>query len=271
MAEEVQKPQPDQDIPSISLNQRSYSGLNVISGRIAEEEVVDLQWPRAMQTYKEMSKDATISPALNLMEMAIRQVSWHIEVPKGMEGKLDKEVEFLEQVMEDMEHPFSTFIARAATFNRYGFSAVEKVFRVRNEESGSKYSDNRIGIRCLPLITQDSIESWTFSADGRKVTGLVQTVNIPKSEDGGWTYTPVKSKQKISRQKYMLFRNNPFKDSPEGESPLRDCYTAWRFKRALEEFESMGVSQDMRGLKLLYLPPRYLDPNASPEDKAVNL
>lgn len=31
----------------------------------------------------------------------------------------------------------------------------------------------------------------------------------------------------------------------------------------------MGIATDVRGLKVLYIPPRYLDPNASDEDKAV--
>lgn len=257
------------NIPTISLGQKSYSGLNVISGQIAEDANIDLRWPRAMQTYKLMSQDATISPALNLVEMAVRQVPWTIKVPPGKEEQLKEQTLFLQEMMNDMDHPFSTFIARAATHNRYGFAAVEKVYRYRTKANGSKYNDGKIGVKCLPIIAQDSILSWMFSTDGRDVTGLVQEVNIPKSEDGGWTYSPSKEKVKILRKKYMLFRNNPLKDNPEGESPLKDCYTAWRFKKALEEFESMGISQDLRGMKVLYIPPRYLDPNASPEDKEV--
>ena len=258
-----------QGMPSISLGQKSYSGLNVIAGQIIEDMDSALRWPQAMETFKEMSHDATISPALNLVEMAVRQVPWTVKVPVGYEDTLKDKVEFLRQVMNDMEHPFSTFIARAVTHNRYGFAAVEKVYRYRTAADGSKFTDGKIGVKRLPLIAQDSIQSWMFSNDGREVIGLVQRVNIPKSEDGGFTYTPIKNKVQILRKKYMLFRNNPLKDTPEGESPLKDCYIAWRFKKALEEFESMGVSNDMRGLKVLYLPPRYLDPDASPEDKAV--
>lgn len=267
MAEEIKKAA--DDIPTISLGQKSYSGLNVISGQIMEDANWDLRWPQAMQTYKEMSRDATISPALNIVEMAVRQVPWTIKVPPGKEEQLKEQVKFLQEMMDDMDHPFSTFIARAATHNRFGFAAVEKVYRYRRKVNGSKYDDNKISLKCLPIISQDSILSWTFSADGREVTGLVQEINVPKSDDGGWSYSPTKEKIKIPRKKYMLFRNNPLKDNPEGESPLKDCYIAWRFKKALEEFESMGISQDLRGMKVLYLPPRYLDPDASPEDRAV--
>jgi hypothetical protein len=261
--------QPDANIPTISFGQKSYSGLNVIAGQIMEDANTDLRWPQAMQTYKEMSRDATISPALNLVEMAIRQVPWRVKVPAGMEETLKEEADFLRQVMNDMDHPWSEFIARAATHNRFGFAPIEKVYRYRTRASGSKFSDNKIGLKALPLIAQDSIRSWTFSADGRQITGLVQNIKKPKSEDGGWTYSFTNEKVKIPRKKYMLFRNNPIKDSPEGESPLKDCYIAWRFKRALEEIESVGISTDLRGMKVLYIPPRYLDPNASDEDKEV--
>lgn len=263
------KNQADADIPTMSLGQKSYSGLNVISGQIMEDANSDLRWPRAMQTYKEMSRDATISPALNLVEMAVRQVPWSIKVPPGKEEQLKEQKEFLEQMMNDMDHPFSTFIARAATHNRFGFATIEKVYRYRTKANGSKYNDNKIALKSLPIISQDSIISWTFSTDGREITGLVQEVNIPKSEDGGWTFSPVKEKVKIPRKKYMIFRNNPIKDTPEGESPLKDCYIAWRFKKALEDFESQGISSDLRGMKVLYIPPRYLDPDASEADKQV--
>lgn len=258
-----------QGMPTISFGQKSYNGLNVIAGQIIEDMNHDLRWPQAMETYKEMSRDATISPALNLMEMAVRQVPWSIKVPTGYEDSLKDKAEFLRQVMNDMEHPFSTFIARAVTHNRFGFAAVEKVYRYRTYNNGSKYNDNKVGIKRLPLISQDSIDSWLFSNDGRDVVGLVQRVNVPKSASNNYAQNPIKSTVELPRKKYLLFRTNPLKDTPEGESPLKDCYIAWRFKKALEEFESMGVSQDMRGLKVLYLPPRYLDPNASPEDKAV--
>ena len=271
MAEEIKKAANDivSDIPTMSLGQKSYSGLNVIAGQIMEDANADLRWPQAMQTYKEMSRDATISPALNLVEMAVRQVPWTVKVPAGKEEELKEQKEFLEQVIDDMDHPFSTFIARAATHNRFGFAAIEKVYRYRTKANGSKYNDNKIALKSLPIISQDSILSWTFSTDGRDVTGLVQEVNVPKSDDGGWTYSPTKEKVKIPRKKYMLFRNNPIKDTPEGESPLKDCYIAWRFKKALEEFESMGISTDLRGMKVLYIPPRYLDPEASDADKEI--
>lgn len=44
---------------------------------------------------------------------------------------------------------------------------------------------------------------------------------------------------------------------------------AWKFKTSLEEFEATGVSADLRGLKVLYIPPRYMAEDASPEDKEV--
>ena len=50
---------------------------------------------------------------------------------------------------------------------------------------------------------------------------------------------------------------------------MKSVYRAWRYKTSLEEFEAMSVSNDVRGMKVLYLPPQYLNPEASEEDKAV--
>src|SRR5690606_27157109 len=50
-------------------------------------------------------------------------------------------------------------------------------------------------------------------------------------------------------------------------SPLNGIYVAWRFKTELEKFESMGVSQDLRGLKVLRIPARYMSETASEEEK----
>lgn len=44
---------------------------------------------------------------------------------------------------------------------------------------------------------------------------------------------------------------------------------AWKYKTNLEEFQATGVSSDVRGLKVLYIPPRYMAEDASPEDKEV--
>lgn len=260
--------QGDETIPRIRLSQMSYNGLNVFSGHVYEDCNQELRWPNAIFTYKKMAKDATIAPALSLVETAIARVPWSIKIPEGYEDQLKDKAEFLRQVMNDMDHSWGHFIRQCVTFNRYGFSVHEKVYRKRYKRSGSKYDDGLIGLESLPLITQDSIESWDWDDTGRKLTGLYQYKNKPTGKDKA-QYLLVDEDQWIPRKKFLHFRNNALKDDPVGTSPLASCYVAWKYKKELEKFEGNGVASDVRGLKVLKLNPRYMDPNASAEDKAV--
>lgn len=259
---------PDVTIPRLKLSQSSYNGLFTIGGHIFEECQWELRWPQSIKTYKKMAKDATIAPALNLVEMAIARVPWSVKVPEGYEDSLEDKAEFLRQCMNDMDHTWNQFIRQACTFNRYGFACHEKVYRKRLRSKGSKYNDGRIGIESLPLIAQDSIESWDWEEKGRKLSGLYQYKIEPTGKENV-SRNYLGDEEWIPRKKFILIRNNYLKDNPEGESPLNACWIAWKFKTALEEHEAMGVSQDMRGLKVLYIPPRYMAEDASEADKAV--
>ena len=254
--------------PSLEMmeDRLSYNGLNISYGQIVEDCNRDLIWPYCMTTYKNMAKDATIAPALNLMEMSIAKAEWHVRIPEGYEDELRDKAKFLESVMRDMEQPWNDFIRAAATFSRYGFAPHEKVFRFRNRESGSRYNDGLVGIRSLPLIAQDTIASWEYSEDGRVLLGLKQHKNIPM----GTSYRDLKSfdqKVFLGRDKFVLFRADPQKDSPVGTSPLNSVYMAWRFKTELEKQESVSIANDLRGFKVLKIPPRYMSESASPEEK----
>lgn len=256
------------DMPNFTRGRISNNGLITLGGEIFEEYQWELRWPYAIETFKKMAHDETIAPALNLVEMAIARVPWTVKVPEGYEDELKEEKKFLQECMNDMTHTWGSFIRQVASMNRYGFSAHEKVYRKRTKRSGSKYDDGKIGIKSLPIITQDSIASWQWDEDGLEVTGMLQWKNKPA---GLRQLVMLTAGQYIAipRSKYLLVRNNPLKDDPSGQSPLAACWRAWKIKQALQEYESMAIATDCRGLKVLYIPPRYLDPNASEADQEV--
>ncbi len=257
----------DVPIPRLKLGQSSYNGLFTSAGQIVEECQSELRWPNVMHTYKKMAKDATIAPALALVETAVARVPWSVKIPEGYEDQLKDKAEFLRQVMNDMEHSWGAFIRQAVSFNRFGFAPVEKVYRRRYKKNGSKYDDGLVGLESLPLIAQDTVASWEWENHGRKLAGLNQYVVEPSGKrlsiNSGW------KEEFIPTKKFMLFRNNPIKNSPIGQSSLSSCWLAWKYKTNLEEFQATGVSSDVRGLKVLYIPPRYMAEDASPEDKQV--
>lgn len=258
----------DSPIPPIKLGEQGFNGIRAINGVIYEEANSDLRWPRSSQTFKEMAKDATIAPALNLIEMAIARVPWTVKIPEGYEDQLKDKAEFLRQVMNDMEHSWGSFIRQVVSFNHYGFSVHEKVYRRRYKKNGSKYDDGLVGIKKMPIRSQDTITAWDWSNEGRDLNGCYQMIVKPAGKDKINIVSPTDDVF-LPRKKFMLFRNNPLKDTPSGESPLASCYTAWKYKAELEKYEATSVASDMRGFKVLKLNPRYMDPNASTEDKAV--
>lgn len=266
--EEIKGLSAETEALKISMPQKSYSGLAVRAGVIAEECNKDLTWPECMKTYKEMAKDAIISPALNLMEMSIAKAEWHVRIPEGYEKELSAKAKFLESVMKDMEDPWNSAISSIATFSRYGFAPVEKVYRYRDRDEGSKYDDGLIGLKKMALITQDSVASWDWSKDGRTLTGLLQHQNIPKGA-GNMEMHYTQEKEFIPRDKFILFRADPQKDSPIGTSPLNSVYVAWRFKSEMERHEAISVSNDLRGMKVFGIPPRYMAESATKEEKQV--
>ena len=263
----------ENDIPALALGEAGYNGLNVLGGEILEECSHELRWPQAINTFKRMEKDGAIAPALAYVEMMISRVDWTVKIPEGYEEELKDKAIFMRQCMNDMEHDFKSFIKQAVSFNRYGFAAVEKVYRQRYRDKGSQYNDGLIAPKKLVLRSQDSIDSWVFKNKGRDLAGLNQRINIPSNR----AENPYQSINELTesgikfipRKKFMLFRNNGSKNNPEGQSPLVGCWTAWKYKTAYQESEAISVAQDSNGFKVLYLPPQYMTENATPEDKAV--
>lgn len=258
----------EEETSPIRMNkgQVSRSALKVIAGQVMEECNRDLRWPYCMNTFKQMEKDATIAPALTLMEMMISKVDWVVKVPEGYEEELKDKVEFLKQVQSDMSTSWYDFIRRTSSFNRWGFAPMEKVYRRRYKKNGSKFNDGLVGVKDLVLIDQDSIDEWLYDESGRELIGLTQWDKRPRSTNiTHQTYEP--SPIRINRNKFMLFRADPSKNNPEGTSPLKGVYVAWRFKTELEKFESVGISQDIRGLKVFKIPARYMREDATEDEK----
>ena len=261
----------DNETPTLTMGETGFTGLLTLSGQVMEECSHELRWPEAINTYKRMAKDGAIAPALELVEMMIARVPWTVKIPEGYEEQLKDKANFVRQCIDDMDQDFQSFIKQVVSYNRYGFSVHEKVFRYRLREKGSKYNDGLIGIKKLPIRSQDSIERWYWKNNGRELAGCIQNVMLPGVESSnGWDFVSTSSNQtmekKIPRKKFLLFRNNPLKDSPCGTSPLNGAWQAWKYKQAYQESEAIAVAQDSNGFKVLYIPPEYMTTDAS-EDK----
>lgn len=254
-------------MPRMKMSEMGTLGLKQIDGRIYEEIRQELRWPQSISTFKKMSQDATVSSAIKLIEMMISRVKWNVVPPADATDLDKKRAEFIRQCQHDMDHSWYSFIKEVTSVYTYGFSVHEKVYRRRLREKGSKYNDGLWGLKKLPIRSQDTIVEWRFSDDGRELIGLVQDLRYLDYSNRYAGFE--KHEIVIPRNKFLLFRTDVKRDNPEGCSPLTGAYVAYKRRMILEEQESVGVCRDLGGLPVLKIPPRYMSPDATEEEKSI--
>lgn len=245
----------------IDFREVGATGLRRFSGFIYEEFLKELTGWKAMQVYKEMSRnEATISAALGLIKNVCRRVSW-----KSMEASSRPQdieaAEFLETNMNDMSQTWTDTINEALSMLDYGFSPHEIVYKRRcgdvfDPSMRSKFTDGRIGWRKLPIRAQETIYRWQFDDHGG-IQGVEQLA------------PPHYYHVTIPIEKLLLFRTTMDKNNPEGRSLLRGAYRSWYIKKNIENIEGIGVERDLAGLPMAYVPPELLSKNASAAQKSI--
>lgn len=242
-----------------------YVGLKSHNGIIKDDYYRDLNFPKASKTFKMMTYDATISSAITMLKAIAKGATWKLEVPKGAS---QEKADFIRTCMDDMDESWDYYINDFMSILVYGFSVNEKVFKVRNgyknrASKSSRYNDGKIGWGKLPTRSQHTIKKWLWNDKQNELIGLEQR-NEPHSK-GGTGFSSIV----IPRHKFMLFRHNPEFNSPEGNSPLKNCYVPWKYKTSIEEYEAVGISRDLAGMPVVSLPPEYMSPDATEEQKAI--
>lgn len=273
MAEELntKQLQPDSDavIPRIRLSELGTTGLAVSNKQIIEEANRLFQYPQYVKVVNEMRNDATVASALLAYKTLIGRVDWHIEAPLGATEQQQSRAKFIETCMNDMQHSWGSFITEVTSYLDYGFAIHEKVFYRRLRANGSKHNDGLVGWKKLAVRSQSTISDWLFSEDGRDLIGVEQSLASVKNSAKYKLSSNGKSTIEIPREKFLLFSCDSTKENPEGRSILKGAYVAYKKLDLLQNQLMIGVARDLGGVPVFGLHPRYLDPNASAEDKAV--
>ena len=251
------------------LSEMGSLGLRTFSGVTQDELKAELNWPRSINTFRDMSYHSAVNAPLTLFENIISKATWTYKPPADATEEEKEQAKIINQMMQDMEQPWSEFIRDVLSSNVFGFSVHEKVFRKRYKANGSLYDDGIIGWKKLPIRVQESISKFIFSEDGNEIIGVQQ--NLSAINDIYNRFSKRSNLINIPRSKFLLFRTGKHRGDPFGKSPLRDAYLAWRFLTALEELEATGVAKDLNGLPVLMLPAQYLAADAPPEVQAIRL
>lgn len=274
-------------LTNLLLTEKGYSGFKSISGIIEENCERDLSHPRWKAVSEKMLKHSVIYSAVDTTRTLVGKSKWKIVTKKHYSTKTEEErVRIINSMIEDMNPSFSSAIKNSTTFIHHGFCPLEIVLKKRLKSLGERFNDGYIGIKKLAMRSQSTVSGWKFKENGREIAGMWQRVHKPESKkerveakDYEYRYFMMDGNQYrenieerdiyIPIEKLLLFRNNPFKDNPEGDSPLKAVYKDWKYLTAYEEVEATGVSTDLHGFKVLHLPTQYLKKDASPEDKEV--
>lgn len=195
---------------------------------IYEEQKRDLRYPRAAQTYKEMSTEApVIASILYLCNSAIRSLEWNVR------GENEEAIAFLEQNIEGLDTPWSQVIEEALTALVYGFSFLEISYRI-DEKTGN------VLWKSFAPRSQASLVGWKF--DGDDCTHFIQ-------------YDPISGKTiEIPISRGVLININKTRKNPEGRSLLRSCYVPYRYLQQLQQIEAIGIERALNGFPVITTP-----------------
>jgi hypothetical protein len=237
------------------------TGLRQYGGVVTEEFLKELHGARGARVYREMAdNDPVCGAVLFAITMLLRRATWSWTAP-DQSTEAEKAKEFAESVFSDMTTPMTAIIDEVCSMFTYGYAPMEITWKKRNGPGGdstgrSKFTDGKIGIREIRLRAQPTVSRWQIDDDDGTIDGLWQ-----QPIAGPLVFIPI--------EKMLLFRTTTVRNNPEGRSCLRSAYRPWYFKKRIEEIEGVGVERDLAGMPMVKLPGRMLDPNASPEDKAV--
>lgn len=242
-------------VGEVEMRVRGTTGLRRNGGYIDEEFHRHLRNRRArIEMYTEMRDNSSVHGGVMLrLKTVLRRVGTRVQ-PANASDRAQMLAQFLDECLRDMAHTWDGFQTEFCSIFPFGFAAFEKCFKVRGGETddkstSSKHSDGRIGWSKWSIRPPDTIDRWAFAPDGEPV--------------GFWQIPlPSFAQVFIPLSKVLLFHLDHYKENPEGYSLFRSSYRDYYFAKRIEEDEAIGLSKDLTGWLLLYVPPDYLDEGA---------
>lgn len=237
-------------------------GLRQYGGYITEEFLKELRAERGVRVYREMAdNDPIVGAMLFAITTLVRQCEWTVQAATD-EEEGDAGKTFVEEVLDDLDTPWTEVIGEICSMFVYGYAPMEIVWKRRlgqkqtDPARRSSYEDGLIGIRQIALRSQQTIVRWEISPEDGSLQGVVQQ--------------PIERPQVlIPYEKMLLFRTTAERSNPEGRSILRNAYRPWFFKKRIEEIEGIGLERDLAGLPVARIPGEYFDQSADAQDKAI--
>lgn len=228
------------------LNEIGRTGIKRFGGVIQDEFLSQLRGRDGIRVYAEMrDNDEIIGAGTHAMEQVLLSPSWYVEPASNNNIDLNA-AEFVKTCMIDMSHDWQSFINEILSYWTFGWSYFEVVYKLRkgrNRDSrlNSQFNDGLVGWRKIAIRKQESLHEWELDDNGG-ISGLWQSA-APTYEH---VFIPI--------EKSILFRTKLNGNNPEGRSIYRNAYKSYYFKKAIQEFEAIGIEKDLIGFPVIKLP-----------------
>ena len=233
------------------------SGKNTYTGDIrADEFLQELRGKKAIQKYREMrDNNAIVGSIMYAVEQTLRDVK--IEVKPADDSPVAKaEAEFLQSVLDDMDHSLDDHISEALSYLTYGFSWFEVVYKrregdFRSPKKNSKYEDGRIGIKKIAIRAPWTVEEFEVDQNTGEVLGMYQ--------EAAWGKRPAM----IPVEKSIYYRTTSLNNDPSGRSVLRNAYTSYQYLNKIQSYEAIAIERELHGVPVGRMPAEYMSADAS--------
>ena len=240
------------------------AGDNTHNGQIrADEFLPELRGKKAIRKYREMrDNDSTIGAVMYATEQVLRDVELKVCAANDS-AEAQREKEFVESVLDDMDHTLDDHIAEALSSLSYGFAWFEVVYKrragpqFRDYKKYSKYSDGRIGIRKLASRAPWTVSKFDVDQKSGDVLGMYQE----GSQFGKSHYIPA--------TKSLYYKTTAINGDPSGRSILRNAYTSYEYLNNLQSIEAIAVERELAGIPVARIPSEYLSSDATASQSAI--
>lgn len=224
-------------------------------GIFKDESIDALSGVDGLKIFNQMQDDPYIGGTYLAITRLLQKVKWPT-IPYDNSTSSENNKIFLDEVVEDMNKPFSEFLSDNFTIIKNGFAWNEEVYKLRGGDNpndktrNSKFSDGKVGWRKLAIRSPLTLleEGWTLDENGG-VQGVTQV-----TDSGGSVYLPIEN--------CLHMKLDSEFGNPQGRSMFKSAYKSWKKKQGIEKLESIGIERDLAGMPRFYAPEEYFDPDS---------
>jgi len=221
----------------------------------------ELRWPQCIDTFEKMACDGDCGSALEasvgFIEKAFNE--WTVSPGRNPTKRSKQAAKFIAWCLNNMEGQTIRQAARSVSnqFLKHGFAVSEKVYKqVTSGEYAGKFKLKYLSSRPVASLDRTNKTPFDVANDGRTVLAVRQDPSYFENSNGLFqvTRSNIIEPIKIERSRFILFGCGATDFQPLGNSRFKTVWKDWREKNLIENQEVVGVSRDLSGTPVLYVP-----------------